>query len=167
MKREELENLLEIGIAAALEASEEILEVYGMDDFSVEIKEDNSPLTIADKRSNARIEKHLKQTGIPILSEEGDEPPFYERKGWETLWVVDPLDGTKEFVKRNGEFTVNIALVHNNRPIIGVIYNPLAQDLYYSEFGLGSYKNQNRLSVKDTPITENIICYLIPVSVYM
>ena len=85
METEELKRLLKVGIVAALEASEEILEVYGMDDFQVEVKEDKSPLTIADKRSNARIEQHLIKTGIPILSEEGEKKSFNERKEWETL----------------------------------------------------------------------------------
>ncbi len=140
METKELERLLKVGIVAALEASKEILEVYGLDDFEVEVKEDNSPLTIADKRSNVRIEQHLKKTGIPILSEEGEKQPFKERKKWTTLWVVDPLDGTKEFVKRNGEFTINIALVQNNRPIIGVIYVPIKEVLYFAAENYGAYK---------------------------
>lgn len=140
MKLKEIEKLLMAGIVAALDASEEILEVYGLDDFGIEVKEDNSPLTIADKRSNAKIEQQLKKTGIPILSEEGEKQAFNERKKWKTLWVVDPLDGTKEFVKRNGEFTINIALVQNNRPIIGVIYVPVKGVLYFAAEDYGAYK---------------------------
>lgn len=94
-------------------------------DFDIEYKADNSPLTIADKTSDATIEKHLKSTPYPILTEEKKALPFEERKKWEKLWIVDPLDGTKEFIKRNGEFTVNIALVENGLPTLGVIYVPI------------------------------------------
>ena len=100
------------------------MEVY-QGDFEVVKKDDQSPLTIADQRSNEVIEKLLKSSGIPILSEEGIHGSFEERKSFTYLWIVDPLDGTKEFVKRNGEFTVNIALVENGIPILGVIYVPV------------------------------------------
>ncbi|HIA35722.1 MAG TPA: 3'(2'),5'-bisphosphate nucleotidase [Flavobacteriales bacterium] len=157
METEELKRLLKVGIVAALEASEEILEVYGMDDFQVEVKEDKSPLTIADKRSNARIEQHLIKTGIPILSEEGEKKSFNERKEWETLWVVDPLDGTKEFVKRNGEFTVNIALVHNNRPVLGVIYVPIKETLYFAAENYGAYKLNINSGGKEVSGIESLV----------
>jgi 3'(2'), 5'-bisphosphate nucleotidase len=106
----------------------------------VEHKDDKSPLTLADKNCNEVIEQHLKETGIPFLSEEGAKIPFSERKDWQYSWLVDPLDGTKEFVKRNGEFTVNIALIHNGNPIMGVIYVPVKEELYFAMEGLGSYK---------------------------
>ena len=140
MDKPDLEALLKLAIIASLDAGVEILDVYGMDDFGVEYKEDNSPLTIADKRANTVIETVLKQTDIQILSEEGKAIAYSDRKDWELLWVVDPLDGTKEFVKRNGEFTVNIALVQNNRPILGVIYVPVTSALYYAAEGIGSFK---------------------------
>jgi len=140
VKRDNLERLVVIGVDAALKAGEEILEVYAMDDFGLEIKQDKSPLTLADKRSNTKIEGILKSTGIPILSEEGGEYSFKERKQWKELWVVDPLDGTKEFVKKNGEFTVNIALVQNNKPILGIIYVPVKKNLYFAAKGCGAYK---------------------------
>ena len=92
------------------------------------------------------IEKHLIGTGIPFISEEGMEIPFEERKDWQYSWLVDPLDGTKEFIKRNGEFTVNIALIHNNNPVLGVIYVPVTEKLYFALDGLGSYKaDQNTI----------------------
>ena len=115
-------NLIEI----SKEAGKAVLDIYNSDDFAVEIKSDNSPLTKADKASNEIIEKRLTELypEIPILSEEGKEIPFEERKNWERFWCVDPLDGTKEFIKRNGEFTVNIALIENQKPVLGVIYAP-------------------------------------------
>ena len=116
------------------------MEVYESENFDVEIKSDNSPLTRADKESNDVIEEALRTTKIPVLSEEGRKIPYGERKNWEHLWVVDPLDGTKEFIKRNGEFTVNIALVENQRPIIGVIYLPVSKMIYFSVVGMGAFK---------------------------
>lgn len=126
-------------IQASIEAGAAILEVY-RSEFEVERKEDNSPLTLADRRSHGIISYNLWGFEIPILSEEGLETSFDERKGWETLWVVDPLDGTKEFVKRNGEFTVNIALVRKRRPILGVIYIPVTRRLYYALDGMGAFR---------------------------
>lgn len=137
-----LNNLLETVKEAALKGGEEILKIYNTD-FSVEEKEDNSPLTQADKNANTVIEAILKDTNIPILSEEGRDIDYSERKDWEYLWIVDPLDGTKEFVKRNGEFTVNIALIKNGVPILGVIYVPVKDWLYYGHEGIGSFKVEN------------------------
>ncbi|NJY63014.1 3'(2'),5'-bisphosphate nucleotidase CysQ [Salinimicrobium sp. CDJ15-81-2] len=123
---------LEIAIEAALAAGREIMNIYVKEDFQVEIKSDASPLTIADKKANDIINEFLRPTGIPIISEENIELPFEERKNWQQCWIVDPLDGTKEFIKRNGEFTVNIALVSEGRPEIGVIYAPALNLLYFS-----------------------------------
>ncbi|MBC8267006.1 MAG: 3'(2'),5'-bisphosphate nucleotidase CysQ [Flavobacteriales bacterium] len=135
--------LLVKAINASIEGGHAIMEVYASD-FAVEHKDDKSPLTLADKNCNAVIETHLKDTNIPFLSEEGAKIEYSERKNWEYSWLVDPLDGTKEFVKRNGEFTVNIALIHNGNPIMGVIYVPVKEELYFALEGLGSYKiNQN------------------------
>ncbi|MDK2770694.1 MAG: 3'(2'),5'-bisphosphate nucleotidase CysQ [Flavobacterium sp.] len=119
-----------IAIQAAVEAGYKIVEIY--DDFDGEFisKDDDSPLTIADKESNEIIKKFLLQTEIPIISEEIKNADFSERKNWNTCWIVDPLDGTKEFIKRNGQFTVNIALVENGKPIFGVIYVPVTKELY-------------------------------------
>lgn len=129
-------------IDAALQAGEKILSIYNdlTSDFQIEKKADNSPLTIADREAHEAICEYLRETPYPILSEEGIHLPYTERQKWNTLWIVDPLDGTKEFIKRNGEFTVNIALVHNSVPVMGVIYLPVKKELYFAEEGLGAYK---------------------------
>lgn len=131
--------LLQQAIVAAVLAGNEILEVYDTN-FNVEYKEDNSPLTLADKKASAKIMHELQHFEIPVLSEEGEEIAYETRKAWKKLWIVDPLDGTKEFVKRNGEFTVNIALVEDHLPTLGVIYSPVFKDLYFAARGLGAYK---------------------------
>jgi 3'(2'), 5'-bisphosphate nucleotidase len=132
--------LLHTAIIAALEASKAILEIYHSGDFDIEIKGDNSPLTKADKASHNVIMSYLEPTDIPVLSEEGRDITYQERKDWKQLWIVDPIDGTKEFIKRNGEFTVNIALIENQRPIIGVIFVPVTKELYFSSKEIGAYK---------------------------
>ena len=129
---------LNIAKEAAKKAGEKILQIYG-NEFSVSYKEDKSPLTIADQKSNDIIESYLLKTKIPILSEEGKLTEYKDRKNWKLLWIVDPLDGTKEFVKRNGEFTVNIALVKNGKPILGVIFVPVKGWLYYGSSN-GSFR---------------------------
>ena len=131
--------LLIKAINASIKGGHAIMDVYASD-FAVEHKDDNSPLTLADKNCNEVIENHLLLTDIPFLSEEGETITYSERKDWEYSWLVDPLDGTKEFVKRNGEFTVNIALIHNGNPIMGVIYVPVKKELYFAMEGIGSYK---------------------------
>ncbi len=130
---------LKTAIIASINAGKEILKIYNTD-FSFEIKSDNSPLTLADKNANKIICSILEKTNIPILSEEGKNIDFSERMLWENLWIVDPLDGTKEFIKKNGEFTVNIALVNNNIPIMGVIFVPVSNELYFAEKNIGSFK---------------------------
>lgn len=129
-------------IDAALQAGEKILSIYNdpASDFQIEKKADNSPLTIADREAHDVIARHLADTPYPLLSEEGKHLPYAERRGWDTLWIVDPLDGTKEFIKRNGEFTVNIALVHHSVPVMGVIYLPVKKVLYFGAEGLGAYR---------------------------
>ena len=139
-------NWLNIAKEAAKKAGDKILQIYG-DDFSVSYKEDKSPLTIADQQANDIIESYLLKTNIPILSEEGKLTEYKERKNWKLLWIVDPLDGTKEFVKRNGEFTVNIALVKNGKPILGVIFVPVKGWLYYASSN-GSYREIDEKKVK-------------------
>ncbi|MAR39691.1 MAG: 3'(2'),5'-bisphosphate nucleotidase [Flavobacteriales bacterium] len=131
--------LLKTAINASIEGGHAIMKVYASE-FSVEHKDDQSPLTLADKNCNEVIESFLKNTHIPILSEEGAKIPYLERKDWEYSWLIDPLDGTKEFIKRNGEFTVNIALIHKGHPVMGVIYVPVKEDLYFALDGMGSYK---------------------------
>lgn len=138
----EIDSLLFLAIQVSVLAGREIIKVYDAD-FSVEKKKDNSPLTLADRKSHATIFNILSETGIPILSEEGKEIPYLKRKNWKRLWIVDPLDGTKEFIKRNDEFTVNIALIENNTPVIGVIYVPVKQTLYFSGKNNGAYKIPN------------------------
>jgi 3'(2'), 5'-bisphosphate nucleotidase len=126
-------------IQASVTAGEAILEVYDTD-FDVQEKEDRSPLTLADQRSHEVINRSLVQTQIPVLSEEGRHIDYSQRKSWELLWIVDPLDGTKEFIKRNGEFTVNIALVHQHEPVLGVVYVPVHKRLYFGARQLGAYR---------------------------
>lgn len=137
--------LLACAIRAALFAGKDILAIYNdpAQDFGIERKADNSPLTIADKAAHKRIMSYLEDTDIPVLSEEGRHAPFATRSAWKTLWIVDPLDGTKEFIKRNGEFTVNIALVENGVPIMGVIFVPVTHTLYFAHNDLGAYKIDN------------------------
>ena len=124
--------LLDIAIEATKEAGKAIMEIYNAP-FDVEYKDDKSPLTEADKRSNAIINEYLLKSGIPIISEENKQIDFSVRKDWEYCWVVDPVDGTKEFVKRNGEFTVNIALVKKGLPQLGVIGVPAENTLYWGD----------------------------------
>lgn len=147
-----LNELLNIAIKASLKGGRKILEVYGSE-FSVEYKEDKSPLTLADKSANEAIMEFLEPTGVPVLSEEGAHVEYEKRKDWEYLWVVDPLDGTKEFVKRNGEFTVNIALVKNGLPIMGVIYVPVQKCLYFGLQELGAFK-VNEIEVHEGGLDE-------------
>lgn len=137
-----LEKKLIIAVRAALDAGKAIMGIYDNpdSDFNVELKADNSPLTIADKKSNEIITSALLPLGIPVLSEEGKSMPYEERKGWKDLWIVDPLDGTKEFIKRNGEFTVNIAYVKNGSPVLGVIYVPVLKVLYWGVAGFEAGK---------------------------
>lgn len=126
---------------ASVLAGIEIMKIYIGEDFEVETKGDNSPLTRADRESQKVISGLLSATGIPVLSEENDEDiPYTVRKDWDLCWIVDPLDGTKEFVKRNDEFTVNIALVENGVPVFGVIFAPALNNLYYSIPGEGAFK---------------------------
>lgn len=135
-------NDLHTAIRAAVDAGRVIMDIYTdpKQDFEVERKADNSPLTKADKAAHRVITKHLATTPYPILSEEGKDIPYAERAGWKEFWLVDPLDGTKEFIKRNGEFTVNIALVRGGVPVMGVIYVPVLRELYFSADSIGAYK---------------------------
>lgn len=138
-----LENVLEIAIDASLRAGERIMEIYNTEDFGVDFKSDNTPLTRADIASHEIIVKELNLTGIPVLSEEGKSIPYEEREHWDLLWIVDPIDGTKEFIKRNGEFTVNIALIQNQIPIAGVVLVPALGELYFSTVEHGAYKTNS------------------------
>ncbi len=149
-----LTNLLPIAKKAAMAASVEILKIYESGDFSIESKADNSPLTLADKAGHHAIVKELESTAIPILSEEGKSIAYAERKEWEYFWMIDPLDGTKEFIKKNGEFTVNIALIHKGSVVLGVVYTPVLKALFHAIKGEGAFKNDqpikvNRFGLKD------------------
>ena len=140
--------LYHTAINAAINAGLEILKIYDTDDFQVELKSDNSPLTLADRNAHNIIVSYLKDTGIPILSEEGKNIPFNERKNWDQFWLVDPLDGTKEFVKRNGEFTVNIALIKHSKPVLGVIYVPVTDVLYFGSVDDGANRVEHVSKLK-------------------
>jgi len=131
--------LLKLAVKAALLAGEQILDIYNTD-FAVETKSDDTPVTIADKTSGQCISKILEEAQIPIISEEEDICDYAIRQNWSQVWIVDPLDGTKEYIKRNGEFAVNIALVENGKPVIGVIYAPVIHDIYFASTELGSFK---------------------------
>ncbi|MEO0413410.1 MAG: 3'(2'),5'-bisphosphate nucleotidase CysQ [Verrucomicrobiota bacterium] len=128
----------------ARDAGAAVLEVYGTE-FSVDVKEDKSPLTEADRCSHnvivAALEEHY--SDIPIISEEAKTLDYSERKDWEYFWLVDPLDGTKEFIKRNGEFTVNIALIHKDTPVLGVVYQPVGDRLFWSKQGEGAWLSED------------------------
>tara|TARA_Y100000996_G_C22539859_1_gene649603 strand:- start:1269 stop:2069 length:801 start_codon:yes stop_codon:yes gene_type:complete len=156
-----LDKVLEDLIDISRKAGNEILDVYKAS-FEITLKEDLSPLTDADRRANAVITSMLESLypEIPILSEEGKKINYEDRGDWDLFWLVDPLDGTKEFVKRNGEFTVNIALIKDGLPIAGIVYAPTKETYWYGAEGLGSYKmSENfppiRISVEnniDSPI---------------
>jgi 3'(2'), 5'-bisphosphate nucleotidase len=135
-----MKQLLDLAIEASLKAGEAILEIYDADIISSETKKDDSPLTKADIASHETIIAYLKNTSIPVLSEEGQEIPYEERSKWNRLWIVDPLDGTKEFIKRNGEFTVNIALIEDQIPVLGVVYAPAINELYFAAVTIGAFK---------------------------
>lgn len=153
--------LLEPVKAIAAAAGGEILEIYG-DTFTVDVKVDKSPLTAADLAAHHCIVAGLqKLAAYPILSEESSALPYAERQTWTTYWLVDPLDGTKEFIKRNGEFTVNIALIHEHQPVLGVVYVPVQKKCYYAAQGVGAFKqnadeNPQAISVR-TSLPETLI----------
>jgi len=132
-------SLLHPAVFAAFKAGQAILDVYHSD-FDVAHKSDRSPLTLADRRGHDLIAQDLAGCGLPLLSEEGRRIPYAERRQWPRFWLIDPLDGTKEFVKRNGEFTVNIALIDGSHPAMGVIYVPVRDSLYFGVTGLGAFK---------------------------
>jgi len=130
---------LRLAVKAALAAGREILDVYGSGDFGVESKGDDSPLTRADRQAHTVILRILESSGLPVLSEEGRTVPFEERCRWRRFWLVDPLDGTKEFISRNGEFTVNIALIENGSPVAGVVFVPVLDELYIGAGETGAF----------------------------
>ncbi len=133
-----MDNLLTTAITAAIRAGKEILKIY-QTNFNVEAKTDNSPLTEADKKSHDIIKSVLSLYSIKLLSEEDKQVSFEERKSWKRFWLIDPLDGTKEFIKRNGEFTVNVALIEDGLPVAGVVHVPVSGKTYYGSYKAGSY----------------------------
>ena len=136
-------------VTIAKEAGDAIMQIYKQD-LEVEYKQDNSPLTLADKKANVIIETGLNKLSVnfPILSEEGKEIPYEDRRHWEYFWLVDPLDGTKEFVKKNGEFTVNIALIYKDAPVLGVVYAPALDVCYWAKQDEGAFKDGQKLPLK-------------------
>ena len=150
---------LQIALEAAVKAGENIMEVYNStESINYERKADDSPLTIADKKSHNTIIDFLKDTDIDIISEESKSIEYQERKNWEEYWLIDPLDGTKEFIKKNGEFTVNIALIKNNKPHLGIVYCPVKKILYWNDNDKKVFKRENeetREIKKRKPINEN------------
>lgn len=140
MDKEKITTYLSLASKTALLAGQKIMEVYNGVDFDIELKNDNSPLTKADRLAHEKIKEELEKTGLPLLSEEGAKTEYSERKDWKYYWLVDPLDGTKEFIKRNGEFTVNISLVHDQKSILGVVYAPAHDVLYFGANTLGAFK---------------------------
>jgi len=136
-------------------AGKAVMKIYNQN-FDVEYKKDSSPLTLADQKANQIIVTALNQLSvnsflqqnIPILSEEGRSIPYDERKNWEYFWLIDPLDGTKEFVKKNGEFTINIALIYKEAPILGVVYSPVLNVCYWAKKGEGAFKDGKKLPLK-------------------
>ncbi len=137
---------LEVVVTIAKEAGDTIMEIYDKD-FQVEYKDDKSPLTEADTKSNEIICDALAKAypDIPLLSEENKTQEYEVRKNWEYFWLIDPIDGTKEFIKKNGEFTVNIALIHKDTPVLGVVYAPALNEMYYAKKGSGAFKVEFRV----------------------
>ncbi len=139
------EAFLDKAVAVTEKAGKSIMDIYSGNDIGITFKEEGSPLTLADKAAHCIIAKQLKEISpdIPVFSEESSHVPFNVRKSWKTFWLVDPLDGTKEFIKKNGEFTVNIALIDNKSPILGVVHAPALNITYFAEKGKGAFKKTN------------------------
>ncbi len=141
-------------------AGERICHIYIMyKDFKIEIKEDETPITIADKESNEILTNNLSKLhpGIPILSEEGEVFCYKERKNWNYFWLIDPLDGTKEFILKNGQFTVGVALIENNKPILGIIYLPVDDTFYLGLKGEGAYRFEGRIINENLTSLDDIL----------
>ncbi len=137
------QKLLDNVVELAKQAGDKILEVYArVEGFEIDTKSDDSPVTEADLAAHAILEPGLIPLleGVPVLSEESNMPPYAERSQWQQYWIIDPLDGTKEFIKRNGEFTVNIALIDNGVPVLGVVYVPVLDITYTGLAGAGAWK---------------------------
>jgi 3'(2'), 5'-bisphosphate nucleotidase len=159
--------LLKLAVKAAIEGGEQILNIYNTD-FLVETKSDDTPVTLADKTSGHSISQILNSSGIPVISEEEEVMDYDVRKNWKYAWIVDPLDGTKEYVKRNGEFAVNIALVKDNKPVIGVIYAPVLKVIYFAVINGGSYRIQQNdmiFELSKEALPDNLFEFGIPLPI--
>lgn len=143
MEKFEPQSLLKPAIRAALEAGEAIMKVHRSRELEVEYKEDESPVTLADKEASRVIIEMLTPYGFPFLSEEEAFPTYEERQKWGYFWMIDPLDGTKEFIRNGDDFTVNIALIDKNQPVLGVIYVPVTGYLYFGSADKGAYRTAN------------------------
>lgn len=155
MNNPDTQALLEQVNTLVIAAGDAIMDIYTKSDLGVEYKDDNSPLTLADKAAHEVLAAGLTQLNCgPVLSEEDADISWAERQTWDQYWLVDPLDGTKEFIKRNGEFTVNVALIKNGVPILGSVYAPAKELLYYGATGFGAFKVENaKQNSTPTPIT--------------
>lgn len=152
LAREQTDFLLTRAFNAAVSAGAKIYEIYtSYDDFGVSLKADSTPITIADRQAHSIIAKRLAQTRIPILSEEGRDILYEERQNWDLFWLVDPLDGTRQFIERTGEFTINIALIADNKPLLGVIYHPCSDTVYLSDPDRGAF---SKVGVRVSQTTE-------------
>jgi len=151
--KELLNNIVDI----AKQAGDTIMTVYDSDDFNIELKNDDSPLTRADIAANDVIVAALTKLtpDIPILSEESANAPYDTRKHWKKFWLVDPLDGTKEFIKRNGEFTVNIAFIENGSPVLGVVYAPVLKHTYFGAEDLGAFKQESNNLTEEIKVADH------------
>lgn len=149
-----LNQLTLFAIMASYKAGVEIMKYYdeGVKGVQKEKDKHDSPLTIADLKAHEAIEKFLRVStkDISIFSEESKEIPYHERRNWKEYWLVDPLDGTKEFLKRNGEFTVNVALIRANSPVIGIVYAPALSELYFANEEIGSFGGKMNIDEKIT-----------------
>lgn len=161
-----IDQLSILAIKASLEAGKEILKHYNTS-YSIEYKTDSSPLTTADKVSHDTIIRMIEHIEIPVLSEEGKDIPYQDRKLWTIFWLVDPLDGTKEFINGNGEFTVNIALIQDGIPVMGVVYIPVTGILYYGSAMFGSYRincNDNDIALINEMAELKKVAEILPVN---
>jgi 3'(2'), 5'-bisphosphate nucleotidase len=149
-------DLIDSIVTIAREAGERILEIYAREDFGTTAKADDSPLTLADRAANELIVTRLAELepALPIVTEESESAPYAERAGWNRFWLVDPLDGTKEFIKRNGEFTVNIALIEAGLPVLGVVHTPVLGITYYAAAGKGAFKREGHADPQPIAVSD-------------
>jgi len=157
----DLQKLMDLAVAVSHQAAEQIMTIYQQDDFNVRLKSDDSPVTQADILAHHLISEKLQQgsDNIPVLSEESTEIGWHERQNWHTYWLIDPLDGTKEFVDRNGEFTINIALIHNGEAVMGVVAAPALKEVYMAAKGIGAFKKSDNqptipIHVRSVPLVD-------------